>query len=105
MSKPVSPSCERAIKRLGAQISRARRRRRWSQRDLAEQMGASVSTVRRMESGDPGIALHHLVAALSAFGELAQLNALLDTPSDAIGLLMQDGALPERIRVRTSHGR
>ena len=105
MTQQVLPSSERALKRLGSSISKARRRRRWTQKDMAEQIGASVSTVRRLESGDPGIALQHLVCALSAFGEMDQLNTLLDTRQDAVGLLLQDGELPGRIRSRSSNQR
>ncbi|MGS5087665.1 helix-turn-helix domain-containing protein [Hydrogenophaga sp. A37] len=105
MTKQVSPSSARALKRLGFHISLSRRRRRWSQKDMAEQIGASVSTVRRLEAGDPGIALQHLVSVLSAFGELDQLNTLLDTRRDAVCLLLQDGELPGRIRARSSNVR
>ena len=102
MKNQLSPSHERALKRLGSNISMARRRRRWSQQAMAEQIGASVSTVRRLESGDAGVAVQHLLGVLAAFGSLDQFNALLDTSQDTVGLLMQDAALPERIRDRTS---
>ncbi len=102
MKNSLSPSHERALKRLGSNISLARRRRRWSQRAMAEQIGASVSTVRRLEAGDAGVAIQHLLGVLSALGSLDQFNALLDTPQDPVGLLMQDAALPERIRARPS---
>ena len=104
MTHPLSPSAERALKRLGANISKARRRRQWSQEAMAQQIGASVSTVRRLESGDPGVALQHLIGTLIAFGEIDQLNALLATSRDAVGLLLQDGDLPQRIRGRKSVG-
>ena len=105
MKQPLSPSAERALKRLGANISKARRRRQWSQQAMAQQIGASVSTVRRMEAGDPGVALQHLIGTLMAFGEIDQLNALLDTSRDAVGLLTQDGNLPQRIRGRKTVGK
>lgn len=98
MNKQASPLTERALKRLGANISMARRRRRWSQQAMAEQIGASVSTVWRLETGDAGVALQHLVNTLMAFGEVEQLSALLDTRSDAVGLLLQDRCLPTSIR-------
>ena len=72
---------------------------------MAEQIGASVSTVRRLESGDPGIALQHLIGTLIAFGEIDQINTLLDTSRDAVGLLLQDGQLPKSIRARKAIGR
>lgn len=102
MKNSLFPSHERALKRLGSNLSLARRRRRWSQRAMAEQIGASVSTVRRLEDGDPGVAIQHLLGALAAFGALDRFNALLDTAQDPVGLLMQDAALPERIRARPS---
>lgn len=103
MKNSLFPSHERALKRLGSNISLARRRRHWSQVVMAEQIGASVSTVRRLEAGDAGVAIQHLLGVLSALGSLDQFNALLDTPRDPIGLLMQDAALPERIRGRPSN--
>lgn len=102
MKNSLSPSHERALKRLGSNISLARRRRHWSQRAMAEQIGASVSTVRRLEAGDAGVAIQHLLGALVALGVLDRFNALLDTAQDPVGLLMQDAALPERIRARPS---
>lgn len=102
MKNSLSPSHERALKRLGSNISLARRRRHWSQRAMAEQIGASVSTVRRLENGEPGVALQHLIAALVAFGMIDRLNDLVDKRQDTVGLLMQDAALPERIRARPS---
>lgn len=79
-------------------MSLARRRRHFSQQELAQRIGASVTTVRRMEAGYPGTALVHLVRAMQVFGELAQLDQLLDTPHDTIGLALMDEQLPQRVR-------
>jgi transcriptional regulator with XRE-family HTH domain len=91
---PVS----RSLARLGQAISMARRRRHFSQQDLAERIGTSVTTIRRMETGHPGTALVHLVRTMQVFGELAQLDQLLDTPQDPIGLALMDEQLPQRVR-------
>lgn len=98
MPSPLPPPVERAIKQLATNISRARRRRHWSQADLAEQIGASVSTVRRLEKGDAGIALQHLVSVLYVMGEIHRIKELLDTTSDSVGLMLQDERLPKRVR-------
>ena len=50
---------ERALRRLGENISRARRSRQWTQKDLAARIDASLSTVTRMEAGDSGVAIQH----------------------------------------------
>ncbi len=94
---PVS----RAIRKLGSDISLARRRRRISQASLAERMGASLSTVRRMEKGDIKVPIHFFARALHVFGEIHALEHLLDTPSDEIGLALMDERLPKRIRSKS----
>ena len=98
---PLPLPVERAIRKLGQDLSLARRRRRFSQASLAERMGASLSTVRRMEQGDPRVPVHFYGRALQIFGELRRLENLLDTAEDDIGLLLMDEQLPKRVRHRT----
>jgi DNA-binding XRE family transcriptional regulator len=88
----------RSLTRLGQAISLARRRRHLTQENLAQRIGASAHTVRRMEAGHPGTAMIHLARALQVFGELDKLNQLLDTPQDTIGLTLMDEKLPQRVR-------
>jgi len=95
---PLPVPVERALKKLGGDVSLARRRRNLSQAMLAERLGTSVMTVRRMESGHPGIALQYLARALHVFGELEKLNDLLDTSHDAVGLVLMDERVPKRVR-------
>ncbi|WP_415033274.1 helix-turn-helix domain-containing protein [Azonexus sp.] len=98
---PVPLPVERAIRKLGSDISRARRRRRISQASLAERMGASLSTVRRMEKGDLRVPIHFFARALHVFGEIQALERLLDTPNDEIGLMLMDEHLPQRVRSKS----
>lgn len=95
---PLPLPVERAIRKLGNDLSLARRRRHFSQASLAERTGASLSTVRRMEKGDPRVPIHFYARALYVFGELAALADLLDTPRDDIGLTLMDEQLPQRVR-------
>ena len=88
----------RALRRVGQSVSLARRRRHMSQEALAERIGASVNTVRRMEDGHPGTALQHFARALQVFGELNKLESLLDTSQDSVGLTLMDEELPQRVR-------
>ena len=92
---------ERAILKLGSDISRARRRRHISQASLAERMGASLSTVRRMEKGDGRVPIHFFARALHVFGEIRALEQLLDTANDEIGLTLMDENLPKRVRSKS----
>ena len=92
---------ERAILKLGSDISLARRRRHISQASLAERMGASLSTVRRMEKGDGRVPIHFFARALHVFGEIRALEQLLDTANDEIGLTLMDENLPKRVRSKS----
>lgn len=69
---------------------------------LAERIGASLNTVRRMEDGHHGTALVHIARALHVFCELEKFEALLDIAQDDVGLLMMDAQLPQRVRPRRS---
>lgn len=89
---------DRTLKKLGRDLSLARRRRNLSQDMLAERLGTSVSTIRRMEDGHPGIAIQYVARAMQVFGELDRLNNLIDTAKDDIGLVMMDERLPVRVR-------
>ncbi len=88
----------RSLIRLGQAASLARRRRHLTQQELAERIGTTAHTVRRMEAGNPGTALVHFARALQVFGELDKLDKLLDTPQDTIGLMLMDEHLPKRVR-------
>ena len=97
-SSPIPLPVERALLRAGQNLALARRRRQLSQEALAERIGASVNTVRRMEDGHPGTALQHFARALQVFGELDKFENLLDTAQDSVGLSLMDDKLPQRIR-------
>jgi len=98
METPLPLPVERAIRKLGADLSLARRRRHITQASLAERMGASLSTVRRMEQGDVRVPIHFYARALHVFGEIRALENLLDTANDDIGLTLMDAQLPQRVR-------
>lgn len=99
MPQPVA----RALRRLGQDISVARRMRRLSQEDLAQRIGTSLSTVRRMEDGYPGTALHTFLRALHVLGRLDDLAQAMTLENDALGMELVREQLPQR--VRTSAGR
>lgn len=101
-SIPLPVPVERAIAKLGNDLARARRRRRISQESMASRIGASLSTVKRMENGDVRIPLHFIARALHIFGELERLISLLDTAKDEIGLTLADEQLPQRVRRKKS---
>ena len=101
---PLPLPVERAIQKLGGDLSLARRRRHISQASLAERIGASLNTVKRMEKGEPRVPLHFVARTLHVFGDIERLAQLLDTGEDQIGLVLMDEQLPKRIRARKTPG-
>ena len=87
-----------ALKKLGADLALARRRRRLTQESMAERLRISEATVRRMERGDTGISIGTLAQAFYILGELDKITQLLDTASDNIGLSLMNEQLPLRVR-------
>lgn len=98
MTTPTLPSADRALKHVGANISKARRRRRWTRQDFADQMGVSLSTASRLEKDGGGVALHTLIRALQVLGMLEDFIRLFDADRDAMGHLLRDQLLPKRVR-------
>lgn len=90
---------ERALHRLGQDISTARRMRRLSQEDLAQRIGTSLSTVRRMEDGYPGTALHTFLRALQVLGRLDAVVKVMAMENDVLGMELVRELLPQRVRM------
>jgi transcriptional regulator with XRE-family HTH domain len=103
-SYPLPLPAARALAKLGRDISFARRRRRFSQASLAERAGISHSTLKRLEKGEETCSMEQLARVLHVFGEIERLENLIDTTADAVGLLLSNEALPQRVRQRRSTG-
>jgi transcriptional regulator with XRE-family HTH domain len=86
------------LERLGAQIATARKRRHWTQDDLARRIGVSKPTVVGLEGGKPGTALGVYVAALWALGLHHALAEFAQPAADQAGLVHDLARLGERVR-------
>lgn len=87
------------LKKLGADIRAARKRRRMTQQRLADGAGVALPTIRRVELGDAGVSLATLAMVLVVLGEGRRLANLLDTGTDDLGLMLENQKLPQRVRV------
>ena len=88
----------RALHKLGRDLRDARRRRRIPVRIMAERASISRTTLNRVEKGDPGVALGIYARVLFVLGMAGRLAELADVKSDALGLDLEEAALPQRIR-------
>ncbi len=101
MTQPLSSlplAVRRALLRLGADISAARRRRRLPLDVVADRALTTRQTVARVERGDPGVAFGTVAAILFALGLVDRLGAVAAPQSDSVGLALEGERLPKRIR-------
>ena len=88
------------LRKLGADLRDARRRRRRPTALRAERAMFSRTTLHRIERGDPGVALGNYARVLFVLGLHRRLGELADPGQDVVGLDLEAERLPERIRVR-----
>ncbi len=79
--RPYLPATREAARLLGNSIALARRERGWSIYELAERVGVTHMTIRRLERGEMGVALGTALEAaamvgLPLFGEDPALRRL-----------------------------
>jgi len=74
----LPPATAGAIEKLGADLAVARLRRKESLRSWAQRLGVTVSTLQRLEAGDPSVGIGIVASALWLIqrdGELGNLAA------------------------------
>jgi len=104
-SSPVPLDVKRALERLGADVSEARRRRRLPMEVVADRALTTRQTVARIERGDPRVAMGTWASVLFALGLANRLGELAAPAGDREGLALEAERLPKRVRVpRTNRG-
>ena len=89
----------KALRKLGQDISDARRRRRITAQLMAERAGLSRSTIGKIEKGDPTAAMGSYGAVLFVLGMEKRLSDLVDSMHDLVGRRLEDENLPQRVRI------
>jgi transcriptional regulator with XRE-family HTH domain len=96
---PALPvSVNRALRKLGADLSAARRRRRLTMAMVAERALVSRPTIGRVERGDAGVSIGIYATVLFVLGMADRLGDLADPRADATGRMLEDEQLPKRVR-------
>lgn len=88
----------RALRKLGRDISDARRRRRIPSAVLAERASISRTTLVKVEKGEPGVSMGSYATVLFVLGMIDRLGELADIRHDERGLELEAEQLPKRIR-------
>ena len=91
----------RALRKLGADISAARRRRRIPMELMAERALVGRNTITRVERGDPRVSMGIYATVLFVLGMAERLGDVADASTDRVGLDIAEERLPKRVR---SHG-
>ena len=68
ISADIDPLALQAIKDLGAAAKRARTSAGEGQAAAAARLGVHVQTIARIESGEPGVAIGHVLGLLALYG-------------------------------------
>ncbi|WLA88968.1 helix-turn-helix domain-containing protein [Bradyrhizobium elkanii] len=109
MPTPHTPpaAVRRAVRKLGADIHDARRRRRLPMAVVAERAFTSRSTLQRVEAGDTNVGIGIYAGVLQALGLLDGLNQIADISNDSVGRALASADLPQRVHLqrlpRSSH--
>lgn len=99
---PLPIPVKAAIRKLGADVKAARRRRRIQTALMAERAMISRTTLHKIETGDPGVSMAHYATVLYVLGMLDRLKDLADIRFDAVGQQLDEENLPQRIRLPKS---
>lgn len=95
----LSPEMHDRIQRIGKNLQIARKRRKKTVKQAAEMMGASLSSVRRMEAGDPSVRFETYLAALEVY-QLDDTLRFAEPEDDRIGQALEKQRLPQRVRLK-----
>ncbi len=103
VAKAILPiPVQKALRKLGQDISDSRRRRRISTELMAERAYLSRATLAKIEKGDPSVSLGGYASVLFVLGLTDRLKDLVDANYDLVGRALEEEHLPKRIRLSRS---
>lgn len=106
MPTPHNPpaAVKRALRKLGADIHDARRRRKLPMAVVAERAFTSRSTLQRIEAGDTNVSIGIYAGVLQALGLLDGLSQIADIGNDTVGQSLASAALPKHVHLKRTAG-
>jgi transcriptional regulator with XRE-family HTH domain len=102
MPTPHMPpaAVRRALRKLGADLHDARRRRRLPMAVVAERAFTSRPTLQRVEAGDATVGIGIYASVLQALGLLDGLSQIADIATDRVGQSLISSQLPKRVHLK-----
>ncbi|WP_447586510.1 helix-turn-helix domain-containing protein [Pseudoxanthomonas mexicana] len=95
---PMSPETVQALTDLGRAIRDARLARKLRHEDLASRAGISIATLKRLERGDPTLALGRFLEVLTALSPALLADLVKTVSADPTGDALRRKAMGERSR-------
>jgi len=87
----------RALRKLGSDISIARRRRKLPTTLMSERAFIDRRSLARVERGDPGVSMAIYATVLFVLGMINRLGDLAGAANDPIGQMLADEQLTPRV--------
>jgi len=106
MPTPHNPpaAVRRALRKLGADILDARRRRRLPMAVVAQRAFTSRSTLQKVEAGDTSVSIGIYAGVLQALGLLGGLSQIADISNDSVGQALASAQLPKHAHLERTAG-
>ncbi len=96
---PLPLPVQRALRKLGADIRDARRRRRLTAAIVADRARVDPTTLWRVERGLPSVSIGIYATVLFVLGMVDRITDLADAGADPVGQLLDTEHLPQRVRL------
>ena len=93
VTPPTHPRHLRQLSALGERLRAARLRRKLTQAMVAERVGVTLPTIRKLESGDPTSSLATVIRVLQVLGLSQDVDKL--AAEDTLGRQLQDRELKQ----------
>jgi len=106
MPTPHNPpaAVRRALRKLGADIHDARRRRRLPMAVVAERAFTSRSTLQKIEAGDTNVSIGIYAGVLLVLSLLDGLSQVADISNDSVGQSLASAEFPKHAHPKRSPG-
>ena len=98
----TSATVQHTLRKLGADIYDARRRRRLPMAVVADRAFTTRKTLQKIEDGSANVSIGTYAAVLQALGLLDRLSQVADISADSVGQALASTALPKHVHLKRS---